>query len=158
MIILGIDPGKATTGWGVVKKTGSKLKCINYGAVETSKELEDAERLRILFNEVNGLIKKYNPKVLAVETLYFFKNQKTAMGVSQSRGVILLAGARKKLPSIGFTPLQVKMTVTGFGRANKSQVQKMVKELLKMDNIPKPDDAADALAVAICYTRLPAIK
>ncbi len=157
MIILGIDPGKADTGWGVVKSTKqkrkTKLECVGYGVVKTEKELEDAQRLRLIFNKINSLIRKFEPEVAAVETLYFFKNRKTAMGVAQSRGVVLLSAARKELKVEGFTPLQAKMAITGYGRAKKSQVQKMVKKLLDMEEIPRPSHAADALAMAICYTR-----
>jgi len=153
MFILGIDPGKAKLGWGVVEVGTSDLKCIDYGVIETSKELDDPERLKIIFNEMNSLMKRFKPDALAVETLYFFKNRKTAMGVAQSRGVVLLAGARKNLPLYEFTPLQAKMAITGYGRAEKKQVQEMVKKLLYMKDIPKPDDAADALAMAICCAR-----
>ena len=153
MFILGIDPGKAKLGWGVVEAGNNDLKCIDYGVIETSKELGDPERLKIIFNEMNSLIRRFKPDALAVETLYFFKNRKTAMGVAQSRGVVLLAGAKKKLSLYEFTPLQAKMAITGYGRAEKKQVQEMVKKLLYMKDIPKPDDAADALAMAICCSR-----
>lgn len=135
------------------KKAEEKLKLIGYGTVKTDKELEDSERLRLIFNKISSLIRKFQPDVMAVETLYFFKNRKTAMGIAQSKGVVLLCGARKKLPVKEFTPLQAKMTVTGYGRAKKSQVQKMVKELLEMEKIPRPSHAADALAIAICCAR-----
>jgi len=153
MISIGIDPGKAKLGWGVVEVGTSDLKCIDYGVIETSKELDDPERLKIIFNEMNSLIRRFKPDALAVETLYFFKNRKTAIGVAQSRGVVLLSGAKKKLPLYEFTPLQAKMAITGYGRAEKKQVQEMVKKLLYMKDIPKPDDAADALAMAICCAR-----
>ncbi len=159
MIILGIDPGKADTGWGVIKikKKGGRAvkepKLIGYGTIKTDKELEDSERLRLIFNKINSLIREFQPNMMAVETLFFFKNRKTAMSIAQSTGVVLLCGARKKLPVREFTPLQAKMTVTGYGRAKKSQVQKMVKELLNMEKIPRPSHAADALAIAICCAR-----
>ena len=153
MIILGIDPGTATTGFGVIKKTKKELFCLGYGAIITSPDFSDAERLRQLFNELNLVIRHYEPDILAVERLYFFKNSKTAMTVSQAKGVILLAGVKKNLPIFEFTPLQVKTAITGYGRADKSQMQKMVQVLLSLDKLPKPDDAADALAVAICYAR-----
>jgi len=153
MIILGIDPGKAKLGWGIVEAGIGDLKCIDYGVIETSKELDDPERLKIIFNEMNSLIRRFKPDALAVETLYFFKNRKTAIGVAQSRGVVLLSGAKKKLPLYEFTPLQAKMAITGYGRAEKKQVQEMVKKLLYMKDIPRPDDAADALAMAICCSR-----
>ncbi len=158
MIILGIDPGKADTGWGAIevkksKRSSEEPKLVGYGTIKTSKELEDSERLRLIFNQINSLIREFEPKMMAVETVYFFKNRKTAMSIAQSKGVVLLCGARKKLPVKEFTPLQAKMTVTGYGRAKKRQVQKMVKELLNMEEIPKPSHAADALAIAICCAR-----
>ena len=152
MIILGIDPGTATTGFGVIEK-GKNLKCVGYGQIQTSSSLPTAERLKILNKELNKLIKKYQPKALAVENIYFFKNLKTAMPVSQAKGVILLTAAKKNVPVYEFTPLQAKMTVVGYGRAEKKQVQEMVKIALNLENIPKPDDAADALAVAICCAK-----
>jgi crossover junction endodeoxyribonuclease RuvC len=152
MIILGIDPGTATTGFGVVK-TGKNLKCLDYGLVQTNPSLSTAERLKKINNELNKLIKKYQPKAMAVESLYFFKNVKTAMPVSQAKGVILLTAAKKNIPVYEFTPLQAKMTVVGYGRAEKKQIQEMIKILLNLKKVPKPDDAADALAVAICCAR-----
>lgn len=153
MIILGVDPGTATTGFGIVKKTKKELFCLGYGAIITSPDFSDAERLRQLFNELNLVIRHYEPDILAVEQLYFFKNSKTAMTVAQAKGVILLAGIKKKLPIFEFTPLQVKTVITGYGRADKSQIQRMIKVLLNLDELPRPDDAADALGVAICYAR-----
>lgn len=153
MTILGIDPGTATTGFGVIKETKKELFCLGYGAIITSPDFSDAERLRQLFNELNLVIRHYEPDILAVERLYFFKNSKTAMTVAQAKGVILLAGVKKGLPIVEFTPLQVKTAITGYGRADKSQVQKMVKVLLSLDKLPKPDDAADALGAAICCAR-----
>jgi crossover junction endodeoxyribonuclease RuvC len=152
MIIIGIDPGTATTGYGIIKKNKKILECLGYGLIQTNSDLPMAERLKQLNNELNKLIRKYRPKVLVVENLYFFKNLKTAFPVSQAKGVILLTAAKKKIPVYEFTPLQVKMTITGYGRADKKQIQEMVKILLNLKKIPKPDDAADALAIAICYT------
>ena len=154
MIILGVDPGTATTGYGVIKKgTGNnpKLIVVDYGCILTDKSLSDAERLKILYNKLNTLIQKNRPKVLAVESIYFFKNLKTAMPVSQAKGVILLAAAKNKIPVYEFTPLQMKMAVVGYGRAEKKQVQKMIQILLNLQELPKPDDAADALGIALCY-------
>jgi len=152
MIILGIDPGTATTGFGVISKE-KKIECLGYGLIQTSPSLPAAERLRELNNKLNGLIKKYRPKALAVENVYFFKNLKTAMPVSQAKGVILLTAAKKKIPVYEFTPLQAKMTVVGYGKAEKKQVQSMVKVILNLEEIPKPDDAADALAIAVCCAK-----
>ena len=152
MIILGIDPGTARTGFGIIKKTKdkNKLKTIDYGCITTDPALSDGKRLKIINDELNKLIKKYQPDILAVENVYFFKNLKTAMPVSQAKGVILLTAAKKKIPVYEFTPLQVKMTIVGYGRADKKQIQKMVKVLLNLKEVPRPDDAADALAIAIC--------
>jgi len=151
MIILGIDPGTATTGFGIIKKIKKKLKVIDYGCIKTSPDLCPGERLKRINNELNKLIKKYKPKVLAVENIYFFKNLKTAMPVSQAKGVILLTAAKKKIPVYEITPLQMKMAITGYGKAEKKQVQKMLKVLLNMKEVPKLDDASDALGIALCY-------
>ena len=152
MIILGIDPGTARTGFGIIKKTKdkNKLKTIYYGCITTDSTLSDGKRLKIINDELNKLIKKYQPDILTVENVYFFKNLKTAMPVSQAKGVILLTAAKKKIPVYEFTPLQVKMTIVGYGRADKKQIQKIVKVLLNLKEVPRPDDAADALAIAIC--------
>jgi len=155
MIICGIDPGTATTGYGVIKKSKKGLTFLACGCIKTFPTESPQERLKQIFNEMNGLIKKYKPDVLVVEKIFFFKNAKTLIPVSQAKGVILLAGAKKKVPIYEFTPLQVKMNIIGYGRAEKSQVQKMVKMLLKLKKIPKPDDAADALGLAISYSYLP---
>ncbi|MCH8741337.1 crossover junction endodeoxyribonuclease RuvC [Patescibacteria group bacterium] len=156
MIILGIDPGTATTGYGVIrkiKKTGVKggdeIKCLDYGIISTNPSLSDGERLKKIHLEISRLIKKHKPMILAVENIYFFKNLKTAFPVSQAKGVILLAAADKKILTYELTPLQAKMAITGYGRADKKQVQKMVKVLLNLKEIPRPDDASDALAIAI---------
>ena len=157
MIIIGIDPGIATMGFGVIRKpacrqAGSKkLKVIDYGCITTSPGLPPGERLKKINNEINKLIKKHKPKVLAVENIYFFKNLKTAMPVSQAKGVVLLTAAKKKIPVYEFTPLQMKMAITGYGRAEKKQVQEMLKVLLNMKEAPKADDASDALGIALCY-------
>ncbi len=149
MIILGIDPGTATTGFGAIKKN-AKLNLIEYGCIKTVPNLTTAERLNELHKQLNNLIKKHKPDMVAVEDIFFFKNLKTAIKVSQARGVILLTAAKSKIPIFECTPLQVKQATTSYGRAEKIQVQKMVKTLLNLKEIPKPDDAADALAVAIC--------
>ncbi|MBU2578550.1 crossover junction endodeoxyribonuclease RuvC [Patescibacteria group bacterium] len=150
MIICGIDPGTATTGYGIIEKHGSSLQCISYGSIKTELFLSPAKRLNKLFNELNKLFRKYQPKIVGTETIYFFKNAKTAIHVSEARGVILLAAAKKNFLIKEYTPLQIKMNVCGYGRAKKKQVQKMVKEILNLEEIPEPDDAADALAIALC--------
>jgi len=153
MIILGIDPGTARLGYGVIRKTKSKknkLKAIDYGCIETSSDLSDGERLKKINNELNKLIKKQKPNVLAVENVYFFKNLKTAITVSQAKGIILLVAAKKKIPVYEFSPLEVKTVVSGYGRASKKQIQRMVKYLLDIKKTFKSDDEADALGIAIC--------
>ena len=152
MIILGIDPGTAITGYGLVKLSkDKKIKCVGYGCIRTESNIKSPERLKILYNKLSLLIRKYKPDKLVIERLYFFKNLKTAMPVSEAKGVILLAAAKRKLPIIQITPLQVKMAMTGYGRAKKRQIQKSVQRFLKLDKVPSPDDAADALALAITY-------
>ena len=154
MIILGIDPGTATTGYGVIENNQGKLKAIDYGCILTDKKLKMPERLDFLGEELKKIIKKYKPQAMAVEELFFFKNAKTIITVGQARGVILFIGKNigKKtgLDIFEYTPLQVKQAVVGYGRADKKQVQEMVKAILGLNEVPKPDDAADALAVAIC--------
>jgi crossover junction endodeoxyribonuclease RuvC len=151
MIILGIDPGTATTGYGVIEvKKNKNLRAIEYGCIKTSPDSKTGERLKKINSEISGLIKKHQPKILAIESLFFFRNLKTAIPVSQAKGVILLAAARKKVPVIEFAPLQVKLTITGYGWAEKEKVQKKVKKMLNLKKIPKPDDVSDALGIAIC--------
>jgi crossover junction endodeoxyribonuclease RuvC len=148
-IILGLDPGFADTGWGVISKNNNNIKFIDTGSIQTSKKLDFVERLQIIYKQVNKLIKKHKPDIIAVEKLYFAKNTKTALDVGQARGVLLLAIIENKKEFLEFTPLQVKQTVCGNGQAAKRQVGLMVKTLLNLKAVPKPDDAADALAVAI---------
>lgn len=149
MIYLGIDPGTARVGYGIIKKEAGRLECIEYGCITTDKNMPFPERLEHIYKEVKSLIKKYKPDKFAIEDLYFFKNQKTAFTVGQARGAIILAAQEEKLPISEPTPLQVKQAVSGYGQATKDQVQKMVKLILKLCELPKPDDAADALAIAI---------
>lgn len=153
MIILGIDPGTATTGFGLIEDIKSP-RCIYYGTIQTEPKTPDHHRLKEINKQLKRVIKEYNPDIMVVEKLYFFKNLKTVMPVSQARGVILFTAAQKKIPIYEFTPLQVKTVITGYGRANKKQVQKMIQVLLNLKDIPKPDDAADALGLAICYSTL----
>lgn len=147
--ILGIDPGFAKAGWGVIDVEGSDLRLVEYGCFESGKEKDLKERLSLLATCLRKVIKKCKPEVMAVEELFFFKNLKTAINVAQARGVIILTAQENRLPILELTPLQVKQSLSGYGRADKAQVQKMVKMILKLEKIPKPDDAADALAVAI---------
>jgi len=153
MVILGIDPGTATTGWGIIEartpKNKNSLVCIDYGCIKTSPSATPGDRLMTINSELNQLIGKYQPKVLAIEKLFFFKNLKTAMPVSQAKGVILMTAAKNGISAVEFTPPQVKMAMVGYGRAEKIQIQRIVKSILRLKEIPKPDDAADALAIAI---------
>jgi crossover junction endodeoxyribonuclease RuvC len=149
-IVLGIDPGLADTGYGLIEKgKGGKISCLAYGSIKTKAGLPTAERLELLSDELEKIIKKYGPALAAVEELFFQNNAKTAIAVGQARGAILLTCRKNKIPLTEMTPLQVKQTISGYGRADKIQVQRMVKLLLNLKEIPKPDDAADALAIAI---------
>lgn len=149
-IVLGIDPGLADTGYGLILKDGGRLSLIAYGCVKTKKDKDLGERLKQINRELTALIKKFKPTQLAVEQLFFCKNVKTALVVGQARGVIILTAIENNLPIYEFTPLQVKQAVASYGRAEKRQIQEMVKILLHLKNCPQPDDAADALAIAIC--------
>ncbi len=150
-IILGIDPGIADTGYGVIKKEGNaKLVCLEYGSVKTYAGNETPIRLEKIYTNLDKKIKKYKPDLVAVEQLFFCNNVKTALTVGEARGVVIFLTRRRKLPMVEFTPLQVKQAVSTYGKASKMQVQKMVQFLLNMEDLPRPDDAADALAVAIC--------
>ena len=151
MIILGIDPGYAIIGYGVLETDGSKFRILDFGSIETKANTEFSRRLRRIYDGMEELINKYKPDAIAVEELFFNKNTKTAIKVSQGRGVIILAGALKDIEVYEYTPLQVKQAVCGYGRADKNQVQQMVKMILGLRDVPKPDDTADALAVAICH-------
>ena len=149
--ILGIDPGIADTGWGIIDiDSAGKLTCIDYGSIKTKAGIVLHRRLEILNIELDKIVKKFKPDISAVEELFFCNNAKTALIVGQARGVILLTLINNKLPIDEFTPLQVKQAVSAYGKASKMQVQRMVKLILNLKEIPKPDDAADALAVAIC--------
>lgn len=157
MKVLGIDPGTATTGFAVIEKKQSKLTTIDYGVFSTPKDLAMSNRLLIIYQDIKEIISHHRPDVVAVEQLFFAKNVTTAISVGQARGVVLLAAQQADLRLVEFTPLQVKQSVTGYGQATKKQVQEMVKKILSLDSIPKPDDAADALAIAICAsnTKMP---
>ena len=150
MRVIGIDPGTAICGYGIIDVQGNKLSVVHYGAVFTSKELSPAARLLILHDELQKIIEEYRPDIMAVEELFFNKNSTTVMTVSQARGVILLTGVKNGLQIREYTPIQVKLAVVGYGRATKEQVTYMVQRLLNIKEKPKPDDVADALAVAIC--------
>lgn len=147
--ILGIDPGFGRMGFGMIEKMGSNLKMIDYGCVETDTKKTFAERLCSLAGELRQIIKKNQPDLMAVEELFFFKNLKTAINVAQARGAIILLAQEAGVPILELTPLQIKQSLSGYGRAEKQQVQKMVQIILKLKEKPRSDDAADALAVAI---------
>jgi len=151
MIILGIDPGIADTGFGVIEKqANSKLVCLEYGSIKTKAGVEMSARLEELASGLDEIMKKYRPEIMSIEELFFCINVKTALIVGQARGVALLTARQNKITIKEFTPLQVKQAVSSYGKADKGQVQRMVKMLLNLKEIPKPDDAADALAVAMC--------
>ena len=150
MIIFGIDPGFATTGYGVIEKIGNKYKVLDYGVITTKAGIDFATRLDIMYKEIVNKFNEYSPDCVAMEELFFCKNITTGINVAHSRGVLLLAIAQSGKPFFEYTPLQVKQAITGYGKADKKQMQKMVQVLLNLDSIPKPDDAADALAIALC--------
>lgn len=151
MLILGIDPGIATTGYGLIAEKNDRLNYVDCGTINTQPRDNSSVRLRLIYSEIKKIIVNHRPEALAIEKLYFGANSKTAMAVGQARGMALLAAAEMKLPISEYTPLEVKMAITGYGKADKKQMQQMVKNLLKLSFLPKPDDAADALAVAICH-------
>jgi len=158
MIILGIDPGTATIGYGILKvypqkkksKAKPKMKCLAYGLIETTPENSFPNRLKKISRDYNGLINKHRPDLIAIESVFFFRNLKTFIPVSRATGVLILGAAKKNIPIIEFTPLQIKLRVAGYGRAEKEDLQKKVEEILNLEKIPKPDDIADALGVALC--------
>ena len=150
MIILGIDPGYAITGYGVIDYVGNRFKTIDYGIVSTKAGTPFELRLLQISQSIDALIERYQPEIMAIEELFFSRNTTTAIGTAQARGVLILSAAKKNMPVFEYTPMQVKLAVTGYGRADKGQVGQMVKTLLNLDKAPKIDDASDALAIAIC--------
>jgi crossover junction endodeoxyribonuclease RuvC len=151
LLILGVDPGIAILGYGLVKYETNRFTVIDYGAITTNAGINMSERLTIIYDRLVDIIKRYNPDAFAVEELFFNKNIKTALTVGHARGVAVLAGSKSGVQVYEYTPLQVKQAVVGYGRADKNQMQQMVKVILNLGEIPKPDDVADALAVAICH-------
>ena len=151
MVIMGIDPGFAITGYGIVKYEGDRFTALDYGVIATDASLDLPDRLLLLSGRLQELIESFKPRAISIEELFFNKNIKTALAAAHGRGVALLAASRSGAEVFEYTPLQVKQAVAGYGRADKQQVQQMVRILLNMREIPKPDDAADALAVAICH-------
>ena len=151
MTVLGIDPGYAIVGYGVVKYDNLRFRPVEYGAITTPAKTLFTDRLKRIFDSITLVIEKYNPDALSIEKLFFNTNSTTAIDVAQARGVILLAAKKFKVPVFEYTPLQVKMSVVGYGRAEKQQIMDMTKRLLGLKKIPRPDDAADALAIALCH-------
>lgn len=152
--VMGIDVGFAINGWSIIDKDPkykNSLNLIDYGAILTEAKIPIEKRLEIVYDGLNDLIDRYTPDIMAIENIFFFKNQKTVIDVAQVRGIILLSGAKNDLDLYSYTPLQVKTSVTGYGRADKKQVQKMVKLIFGLKEVPKPDDAADAVAVGLCH-------
>ena len=151
MRIIGIDPGTGILGFGVIEKKSSRLNMVDAGVIRTSANETDSKRLKIIYDELSEIIKQNSPDVMAVEKLFFAQNVTTAMTVSQARGAVLLAGEQHGLEIFEYTPLQIKQSITSYGRADKRQVQEMVKTILRLDSIPRPDDCADALACAVTH-------
>ena len=149
--IIGIDPGTATTGWAVLECAGGNSRSVAYGAIITDKNKSEEERLLEISQDLEKIIKKYRPAEAAIEKIFFFKNQKTVIGVAQARGAILLTLKKNHVNVSGYTPLQVKQALTSYGRAEKRQIQFMAKNILGLKDIPKPDDTADAIAICLCH-------
>jgi len=150
---LGFDPGFAITGYGVVDRRAGEMSCVAYGVIRTPRSMGLPDRLRFIYHEAKFIIERYHPSVIGVEKIFFAKNKKTGLTVSEARGVILLASAEARIDLIEVTPLQVKQAMTSYGRAEKAQIQAMVKRILNLKITPRPDDAADALAVALTVER-----
>lgn len=151
MIILGIDPGYAIVGWGVIEYNANRFSVLDYGAVTTEAKTPFNDRLKMVYDGIDSIMKRYSPEALSIEKLFYNTNAKTVIDVAQARGVINLAAVQNEIPIFEYTPLQVKQSVVGYGRAEKKQVQEMTRVILKLEKIPKPDDTADALAMAICH-------
>ncbi len=154
MIVVGIDPGIARVGYGVLDKTGRYPTPITYGCIETKSSLAQSQRLREVYEKISQVLDEYNPECVAIEQLFFSRNTTSAMQVSEARGVLLLAVEQRDIPIAEYTPNQIKQAVTGSGRADKHQVQEMMRRLLRLQEIPRPDDAADGLAVALCHINM----
>lgn len=151
MVIVGIDPGLAIVGWGVVEYAGSRFRALGYGSIETPAGMETPQRLLRIRRGMNAILERYHPEQMAVEELFFTKNITTGIRVAEARGIVLLAGAEAGIPMAEYTPMQVKQAVVGYGLADKRQVITMVTKILNLPAPPKPDDTADALAIAICH-------
>ena len=153
MRILGIDPGYATIGFGILEAERGSTRLLQYGTITTSPELTFSQRLQVIFRDMNCLLQQVKPDVMAIEELFWGHNVTTGIGVSHGRGVILLSAAENQVPICEYTPMQIKQAVVGYGNATKLQVMDMTKRILKMEKVARPDDAADAIAVALCHAR-----
>ncbi len=151
MRVLGIDPGYATIGYGVIDSVSAGLLPVGYGAITTPADMEFPKRLDMIYRDMQSLLAKYRPEAMSLERLYFYSNKTTAIAVAEARGVIELTAAQQDIPIFEYTPLQVKQSVVGYGQAEKHQVMEMTARLLHLDSVPRPDDTADALALAICH-------
>ena len=153
MVVFGIDPGYAIVGWGAISVQANAYKTLGFGAVETQAHTDFNQRLEIIYDDIYAILERCRPDALSIEKLYFQTNKTTAIKVAQARGVTLLAAQKLHIPVFEYTPLQVKTAVTGYGKAKKPQVMEMTRRLLHLDEVPKPDDTADALAIAICHAQ-----
>ena len=153
MKILGIDPGMAIVGYGMIEVDNNTMKLITSGSIQTDKKLDDSKRLLEIYNDLSQIIEKYQPDCASVEQLFFFKNQKTIIPVAEARGVILTVLEKYGIPAYSYTPMEVKQVLTGYGRAEKKEVEQMVRLALLDINLPKLDDTVDAIAIAICHSR-----
>lgn len=151
MRIIGIDPGYAIVGFGIIEYSKASFSTVQYGAITTPADMDFNSRLKVIYDDLSSILDSFKPDFLAIEKLYFTSNQKTAIAVAEARGVTLLAARQRDIPIYEYTPLQVKQSVTGYGKAIKKQVQEMTKRILNLPEIPKPDDTADALAIAVCH-------
>lgn len=156
--IIGIDPGTATTGYGVVEKVGSSPRMLDFGAITTSPRKSPPARLLDIYDRINEILEQYQPDVVVMERLFFAKNQTTAIAVSKACGVIQFAAAQRGIPVVEYTPMEVKQAVVGYGGAEKQQVQYMIQRILGLRDVPKPDDAADALALCVCHAHSEKLK
>lgn len=153
MKILGIDPGMAIVGYGMIEVNNDKIELLTSGSIQTDKKLNDSKRLLEIYNDLSQIIQKYQPDCASVEQLFFFKNQKTIIPVAEARGVILTVLEKFNIPTYSYTPMEVKQILTGYGRADKKEVEQMVKLTLNTPDLPKLDDTIDAIAIAICHNR-----
>ncbi len=153
MKILGIDPGMAIVGYGLIEADRDNIELLTSGSIQTDKNLSDSKRLLEIYNDLTTVVEKYQPDCASVEELFFFKNQKTVIPVAEARGVILTVLEKLNIPTYSYTPMQVKQVLTGYGRADKKEVEQMVKISLETDKLPKLDDTVDAIAIAICHSR-----